>query len=309
MSRPKFPQSFREFQDWFPTEEACRTFLIRSRWPEGFACPRCGSGDVGEVKTRSLFQCKECRCQVSATSGTVMHRSRTPLRDWFYAASLVTTHTPGFSALQLQRQLDLSRYETAWVMLQKLRRAMVRPERDRIDGSCEIDETYVGGHEEGRKGGRQKSEVKSIVVGAAEIRGKSTGRIRLAVVSDFSAESLAGFVERAVEPGNTVLTDGWQGYFPLPDMGYDHRAKSQGPRKNASQHLPRIHRVFGNLKTWIDGTHHGVSQKHLPHYLDEFVFRFNRRKTPMAAFQTLLGMSGQYQPTTYKMLYADESTG
>jgi len=278
MSRPKFPQSFREFQD---SEEACRTFLIRSRWPEGFECPRCGSGDVGEVKTRSLFQCKECRCQVSATSGTVMH----------------------------QRQLDLSRYETAWVMLQKLRRAMVRPERDRIDGSCEIDETYVGGHEEGRKGGRQKSEVKSIVVGAAEIRGKSTGRIRLAVVSDFSAESLAGFVERAVEPGNTVLTDGWQGYFPLPDMGYDHRAKSQGPRKNASQHLPRIHRVFGNLKTWIDGTHHGVSQKHLPHYLDEFVFRFNRRKTPMAAFQTLLGMSGQYQPTTYKMLYVDESTG
>lgn len=259
--------------------------------------------------TRSLLQCNGCRYQVSATAGTVMHASRTPLRDWFCAAFLVTTHTPGFSALQLQRQLGLTRYETAWVMLQKLRRAMVRPERDRINGTCEIDETYVGGREEGRKGGRQKSEVKSIVVGAAEVKGKSTGRIRLAVVPDFSAGSLAGFVERAVEPGNTVFTDGWQGYFPLPEMGYDHRPKSQGPRKNASQHLPRIHRVFGNLKTWIDGTHHGVSQKHLPHYLDEYVFRFNRRKTPMAAFQTLLGLSGQYQPTTYKMLYADESTG
>ena len=306
MSRPDFPKTFIEFQDWFASEDACRAFLIESRWPEGFGCPRCGHSSAGRVSTRLLLQCKKCRYQVSATAGTVMHGSHTSLRNWFCAAFFVTTHTPGFSALQLQRQLGISRYETAWVMLQKLRRAMVRPERDCINAKCEIDETYVGGHEDGRKGGRQRSQVKTIVVGAAEVRGKATGRIRLAAVPDFSADSLVGFIERSVAPGNTVLTDGWQGYLPLSEAGYDHQPKDQGSRKNASQHLPRIHRVFGNLKTWLDGTHHGVSQKHLPHYLNEFVFRFNRRKTPMAAFQTLLGLSGQHAPTTYKMLYADE---
>lgn len=272
-------------------------------------CPRCGHSEAGQVATRALLQCYGCRHQVSPTAGTVMHGSRTSLRDWFCAAFLVTTHTPGFSALQLQRQLGLNRYETAWVMLQKLRRAMVRPERDRINATCEVDETYIGGREEGRTGGRRRSEVKAIVVGAAEVRGSATGRIRLAVVPDFSAESLVGFVGRSVEPGNAVFTDGWGGYSPLSESGYIHRPKTQGSRRNASEHLPRIHRVFGNLKTWLDGTHHGVSGKHLPYYLDEFVFRFNRRKTPMAAFQTLLGLSSSNEPTTYKMLYAAERSG
>ena len=185
----------------------------------------------------------------------------------------------------------------------------VRPERDRINATCEVDETYIGGREEGRTGGRRRSEVKAIVVGAAEVRGSATGRIRLAVVPDFSAESLVGFVGRSVEPGNAILTDGWGGYCPLSESGYIHRPKTQGSRRNASEHLPRMHRVFGNLKTWLDGTHHGVSGKHLPYYLDEFVFRFNRRKTPMAAFQTLLGLSSSHEPTTYKMLYAAERSG
>ena len=183
-----------------------------------------------------------------------MHRTRMPLQHWFLAAYLVTTHTPGFSALQLQRQLGLNRYETAWAMLQKIRRAMVRPERDRISGTVEVDETYVGGVEEGRRGGRQRDSNKAIVVGAVEVRGRGSGRIRLAVVEDLSAASLIPFVETSVEPGSTVLTDGWprvraapQGVRPPPDHsgrseeGETPPAGSQGllqPQDLAEGHAP-----------------------------------------------------------------------
>jgi len=309
VGRPDFPKTFTEFHDRFGTEDACRSFLIASRWPDGYECPRCGNPEAYVLVGRGLLQCRACRYQVSPTAGTVMHRSRAPLRAWFCAAYLVATHTPGFSALQLQRQLGLKRYETAWTMLQKLRRAMIRPERDRIAARVEVDESYIGGREEGRRGGRQRDSTKAIVVGAVEIRGNGSGRIRLAVAEDLSADSLIGFVESAVDPGSVVFTDGWPGYSPLRKKGYDHRPKTLGSGKNAATLLPRVHRVFGNLKTWIEGTHHGVSRKHLPHYLNEFVFRFNRRRTPMAAFQTLLGLSGQHEPTTYKMLYGAESTG
>jgi len=309
MPRPPFPRSLAEFQAWFGTDEACLRYLIDSRWPEGFRCPRCGHGEAYELATRALLQCRRCGYQASVTAGTVLHATRLPLRQWFWAAYLVATHTPGISAVQLQRQLDLTRYETAWVMLQKLRRAMVRPERDRITGMVEVDDAYVGGLEEGRRGGRQRGGSKAIVVAAVGIRGRGSGRIRLGVVEDVSGDSLVGFVEGAVAPGSVVLTDGWMGYVPLKKKGYDHRPKTQGAGPNAPNLLPRAHRAFSNLKTWLMGTHHGVGRTHLPHYLNEFVFRFNRRHTPMAAFQTLLGLAGQHTPTTYKMLYRAESTG
>ncbi len=185
---------------------------------------------------------------------------------------------------------------------------MVRPERDRISGTVEVDETYIGGLERGRRGGRQRKSTKSIVVAAVEVRGRGSGRIRLAVVADVSAASLVPFVKGAVEPGSTLLTDGWKGYVSLGNQ-YDHHPTIQGDPKNAGKLFPRVHRTFSNLKTWLTGTHHGVSSKHLPHYLNEFVFRFNRRRTPMAAFQSLLGLTAQHTPTTYKMLYSGESTG
>ena len=192
------PKTLGEFQVRFASEDACRRYLMDSRWPNGYRCPRCGQGAAYPVAGRGLLQCRACRYQVSVTAGTVMHRTRVPLRDWFWAAYLVTTHTPGFSALQLQRQLGLGRYETAWAMLQKLRRAMIRPERDRIAGTVEVDETYLGGVEEGRGGGRRRDSSKSIVVAAVEVRGRGTGRIRLGVVPDVSGPSLVGFVEAAV---------------------------------------------------------------------------------------------------------------
>jgi transposase-like protein len=308
MARPDFPRTLAEFQSRFATEEHCRRYLVACRWPDGYRCPRCAHAEAYALDARHLFQCRSCRHQVSVTAGTVLHRTRLPLHLWFAAGYLVTTHTPGFSAVQLQRQLGLARYETAWTMLQKLRRAMLRPERDRLSGTVEVDETYVGGVEEGRRGGRQRDGNKAIVVGAVEVRGRGSGRIRLAVVEDGSAASLGRFVAASVQPGSTLLTDGWQGYAPLRKT-YDHRPSTVGDPKHASQLLPRVHRAFSNLKTWLKGTHHGVSAKHLPHYVDAFVFRFNRRRTPMAAFQSLLGLTTQHAPTTYKMLYAAETTG
>src|SRR3954451_8281749 len=308
MTRPDSPRTFPEFQGRFASEADCRRYLVACRWPDGFRCPRCGEPDAYELAGRELLQCRACRHQTSVTAGTVLHRTHVPLRLWFAAAYLVTTHTPGFSAVQLRRQLGLGRYETAWTMLHKLRRAMLRPERDRLSGVVEVDEAYVGSLEEGRRGGRRRDSGKSIVVGAGEVRGRGSGRGRLAGVRDLSAASLVPFVEASVDPGSTVLTDGWQGYAPLR-KGYDHRPSTVGDPRNASKLFPRVHRTFSNLKTWLQGTHHGVGAKHLPHYVDEFVFRFTRRRTPMAAFQSLLGLSSRHPPTTHKMLYAAELTG
>jgi len=230
-----------------------------------------------------------------------------PLTVWFWATYLVTTHTPGLSAVQLQRQLGLS-YETAWALLHKLRRAMVNPEREPLKDKVEVDETYLGGHEVGLKGGRQLLE-KALIVGAVEVRGTAAGRARLQVVPNASGRSLTGFVKRTIAPGTTILTDGWPAYAGLADLGYRHRHRTQGTPERAARLLPHIHRVFGNLKTWLSGTHHGVGHDHLQAYLDEFAFRFNRRRTPIAAFQTLLGLaSGTHGPTTYDRLYRSEST-
>ncbi len=282
--------------------------MAESRWPDGFRCPRCGKTDATELETRPIFKCTHCKHQTSVTAGTVLHRSKVPLRQWFWAVYLVTTQTPGISATQLQRQLGLRRYETAWVMLQKLRRAMRRPDRDRLRGIVEVDETYVGGLEPGRRGGRLRGGKKAAVIAAVEVRGKGSGRIRMAIIHDSSAASLVGFTESAVEPGSIVRTDAWQGYAPLRKR-YDHRPAKQGDPRNGSALLPRVHRVFSNLKTWLTGTHHGIGRGHIQHYVNEYVFRFNRRRTPMSAFQSLLGLTALHKPTTYKMLYAGETTG
>ncbi len=306
MARPTFPRTLAEFQARF-ADEACHAYLAASRWPDGYRCPCCGHGLAFELPRRRLWQCKACGHQTSVTAGSVLHRTRTSLREWFWAAYLVTMHTPGMSALQLQRQLGIARYETAWTMLHKLRRAMLRPQRERLRGKVEVDETYIG-NQEGLRGGRELGD-RALVVGAVEVRGRASGRVRLQVVPDASGPSLTGFVKANVEPGTTVISDGWQGYAPLSGIGYRHRPKTQGRPERAQVILPRVHRVFGNLKTWLRGTHHGVENKHLPAYLDEFTFRFNRRRTPMAAFQSLLGLTGAHGPTTRKMLYASDSSG
>jgi len=292
MPRPSFPRTIFEFNKWFPDEETCLKFLIQSRWPDGFVCPRCGYGEYYWKEARELFQCKQCGYQSSVTAGTVMHRSRMPLRVWFQAAYLVTTHTPGMSALQFQRQMGLSSYQTAFTMLHKLRAAMVRGGRDRISGIVEVDETYIGGERPGPTGRGALGKV--IVAGAVDIKGKSANRIRLRVIPNVTGETLTDFVKSTVQEGSTIKTDDWRGYLKLEGAGYQHIASTD---------LVHIHRVFSNLKMWLIGTHHGVSKQHLQAYLNEYTFRFNRRGTPMAAFQTVLGLAKERLGPTYRGLY------
>jgi transposase-like protein len=290
-----------DFQERFATEAACLEYLAVSRWPEGFVCPACGGRRAWVLERRHLWECGECGRQTSVTADTVMHGTRTPLRVWFWAAYLVATHHPGISAKQLQRQLRLSRYETAWLILQKLRRAMVAPERELLKEEVEIDEFFLGGLEEGRRGGRQRGS-KALCGVAIEVRGAGSGRLRLAVLEDASGSSLQGFAKATTAKGAIVHTDGWKGYDGLAGLGYHHRRRPKASAAPGEQLLPRAHRAISNLKAWMHGTHRGVSDEHLPVYLDEFVFRHNRRRTPMAAFQTLLGLGALHTLTTYAQM-------
>jgi transposase-like protein/predicted RNA-binding Zn-ribbon protein involved in translation (DUF1610 family) len=292
------------FQERFASEAACLDYLAASRWPDGFVCPACGGRRAWVLERRHLWECGDCGQQTSVTAGTVMHGTRTPLRVWFWAAYLVATHHPGISAKQLQRQLGLSRYETAWLILQKLRRAMVAPEREPLKREVEIDEFFLGGLEEGQRGGRQRGK-KALCGIAIEVRGQGSGRLRLAVLADASGRSLGAFAKSTTARGAIVHTDGWTGYLGLSKLGYDHRRRSQ-LAEPGEQLLPRAHRAVSNLKAWLHGTHRGVGNPHLQVYLDEFVFRHNRRRTPMAAFQTLLGLGALHAPTTYAEITAGD---
>jgi transposase-like protein len=298
--RPDFPSSIVEFQRRFADEGACRAYLFASRWPEGFRCRRCGGVEVGGLQRRRVWQCKSCGLQTSVTAGTVMHGTRTPLTLWFWAAYLVATHHPGISAVQLKRQLGLRRYETAWLILQKLRRAMVAPEREPLKREVEVDEAFIGGLDPdvpGRSYGK-----KTLVAIAIEVRGQGAGRIRLQALPDASGDSLCRFVASTTSIGAIVHTDGFAGYNALAQFCFDHRPRSQRQARPGEQLLPRAHRAISNLKAWLHGTHRDVSRRHLQVYLDEYTFRHNRRRTPMAAFQTLLGLSTLHQPTTYHQI-------
>jgi transposase-like protein len=274
----EYPRDLRELETNFGTEEACRAYLAGLRWPDGFRCPRC-HGDRSWPVRGALLECAACGCQTSVTAGTIFQDTRTPLPVWFRAMWWVTTQKNGASALGLQRVLGLRSYETAWAWLHKLRRAMVRPGRELLSGRIEVDECYLGGLEEGLPGGLNLE--KTLVVVAAQEDGSGIGRIRMRQVVDASAESLIPFVQDSAAPGSIIHTDGWLGYLPLEKNGYEHKVTLlRGKKKTASQLLPRVHRVIALLKRWLMGTHQGaVSHKHLDYYLDEFTFRFNRRRS------------------------------
>ncbi len=318
-----FPQSLPEFQRLFPDENACAGYLERARWTGGFMCPACQEiGEPFRISTRpGVLVCRKCRHEEGLTVGTVMERSHTPLSTWFWAAYLVATQTPGISAVQFQRQLRLRRYETAFGILHKLRSGMVRPDQDRIGGPpanhVEVDEVWIGGKTRGEGRGVHH---KTLVTAAVEVRhrepgtaqdkrkdGRYAGRVRLAVAPDRSADSLCGFVQSAVVPGTLIVSDDWSGYGSLRKLGYDHHAIAEcGDPEIAEEFMPMIHLVFCNLKTWLNGTHHGVSPKHLQAYLNEFTFRFNRRFHPFNAFRSLLGIAGGAETPTYAALYSGD---
>ena len=319
-----FPRSLPEFQRLFPNEAACATYLEHTRWRGGFVCRHCGvAGEPYRISTRpGVLRCRKCRLETYLTAGTVMESTHTPLSIWFWAAYLVTSQTPGMSAVQFQRQLGLPRYETAFQILHKLRAGMVRPDQDRIGGNpgehVEADETWVGGRTRGK--GRGVHDM-TLVASAVEVRqrtrggslnkrktGRYAGRVRLAAVPDRSAKSLVGFIESAVTPGAAITTDDWSSYATLAKRGYLHTAiPERGDMQIAETFLPIIHLVFSNLKTWLRGIHHGVSPQHLQAYLNEFTFRFNRRFYPFNAFRSLLGIAGGVTAPTYAELYAKKS--
>ena len=270
-----YPRTLGEFEARLATEEACRAFLVQARWPEGFRCPRCGAATAWPVRT-VLWQCTGCGRQTSVTAGTIFQDTRTPLSTWFRAMWCVTSSKTGTSALALQQVLGLGSYQTAWAWLHKLRRAMVRPGRDRLSGRVEVDESFIGGL--GGARGRSTAR-KALIVVAAEEVGHGIGRIRMRRIPDASADSLQAFIAEAIAPGSRVHTDGWHGYDRVKANGYRHRVTFlRGEHELASELLPRVHRVVSLLKRWLLGTHQGaVSAPHLDYYLDEFTFRFNRR--------------------------------
>jgi transposase-like protein len=272
-----YPRTFQEMEERFRDEAGCRDYLQRLRWPGGFVCPHCKM--VGEPWKMSdgLLRCQICHGRTSVTAGTVFQDTRKPLRTWFLAMWFVTSQKNGVSALGLQRVLGLGSYETAWTWLHKLRRAMVRPGRDRLTGIVEVDETYVGGPEEGMRG--RQTETKAIVAVAAEKSGRGIGRIRLRRVMDVSGASLLRFVQDSVMLGSMVYTDGWKGYSGLVKAGYKHQATIiNNGDELAHEIIPRVHMAASLLKRWLIGTHQGgVQHQHLDYYLDEFTFRFNRR--------------------------------
>lgn len=301
-----YPRDVGEFERRFASEEACRAYLVQLRWPDGFRCPACGHSRAWPVR-RVLLECGQCGRQTSVTAGTIFQDTRTPLTTWFRAMWWVSTPKTGMSALGLQQVLGLGSYTTAWSWRHKLRRAMVRPGRDRLRGPVEVDETFWGAEEPGLRG-RQRLNKVLVAVAVEQVGRRGLGRVRLRRITDASAASLQAFVEDAIEPGSVLHTDGWVGYAPLPRYGYGHQVTVlRGASRSPTDLLPRVHRVVALLKRWLLGTHQGaVSVAHLDYYLDEFTFRFNRRTSRHRGklFYRLAQQAVAVGPVPYKHLVA-----
>ena len=305
-------RSLAQFQKAFSDEASCSAFMFKRRWPDGFVCPACSKGRFAALKSRPrLYECLDCGRQTSITAGTAMHRSKLPLTMWFWAAHLMTTHSNGMSALQLQDQLGVT-YKTAWLLTQKLRRSMLDPDREPLEGVVEIDQAEIPFRvgdtffESGNAG-------KILVIGAVEVVERDTGkpkprrkhakyldtrsgRIRLAMIGDNSAASIKVFVSANIKQGATLLTDGHKSFPGL--KGYRHDPRVVGKMAGHIV-LPWVHRAFSLMKRWSLGTYHGLRRKHVDTYLNEFVFRYNRRFYRHVSFETLLGLAADKKPASY----------
>lgn len=303
-----YPQNWNDFLDWFATEESCLAYLEGLRWPGGFVCPRCAS--IGEPyrASRTRLMCRACQHQTSVTAGTLFDKTRTPLRTWMAAAWYLTNQKQGVSALGLQRVLGLGSYQTAWAMLHRFRRAMVRPGREQLKGLVEVDETYLAitdRQDPISAIGRKSNTTKVLVALAVEIlQPKGFGRIRLRRIATDSALDVIPFVQDVAAPGARVRTDGSAAYRSLTELGYVHeRTVMLGSDVPAHVSMAGVHRVAALVQRWILGTHHGsVQPEHLDAYLDEFAFRFNRRTSNSRGmlFYRLLQQAVVTAPVTYQ---------
>jgi hypothetical protein len=303
-----YPRTLLELERRFSDDAAGRAYLFVLRWPDGFVCAGCGGRTARPMSSRGLWRCAGCRRQISVTAGTIFQDSKLPLTLWFRALWHMTSQKNGVSALGLQRALGLGSYKTAWAMLHKLRRAMVRPGRDRLRGIIEVDETYWGGEEEGVIG--RLTEDKALIAVAAEEAGKGIGRIRLRRIPDLTKATLHAFIRQSVEPASRVRTDGLPAYLGLQDYRHDRQVQRKQP---PGEHLmPRVHRVVSLLKRWLLGTHQGaVGHDHLDAYLDEFTFRFNRRTSRSRGklFYRLAQQAVQVDPAPFTVIIKPQRVG
>jgi transposase-like protein len=292
-----YPLTVMDLEKRFSTEESCREYLFRLRWPDGFVCPRCQTPGSWPASRKRLI-CQTCRYQASVTAGTVFQDTHKPLTLWFRAVWHIVSRKNGASAMSLQQELGLGSYLTAWTWLHKLRRAMVCPGRDRLNGTVEVDETYWGAEEEGMIG--RQTEHKALIIVAVECTDKKIGRIRMRRIPDASRDSLHGFISEAIEPGSIVRTDGWNAYQSME--GYVHEQQIQRHQVEGEHLLPHVHKVVSLLKRWLLGTHQGaIGHDYLDYYLDEFTFRFNRRTSRSRGklFYRLLQQVVQVDPAPY----------
>lgn len=302
-----YPTTWVQFLDWFHSEQACRDYLEKLRWGDGLICPKCGVISQVERMSRGRLICPACKHQATVTAGTIFDKTRTELRVWFAAIWYITNQKHGVSALGLQRVLGLGSYETAWAMLHRLRRAMVRPDRELLHGEVEVDETYLALTD--RKipisaGGRKSNTTKVLVVIAVEmLQPKGFGRIRIRQIAQGDYEHLIPFIRESVRPGAVIHSDGSAAYRELDAAGYKHRQTVHlGSDTPAHESMPGVHRVASLLQRWMMGTHHGAVQPtQLDYYLDEFVFRFNRRTSRSRGllFYRLLQQAVMTKPVTY----------
>jgi len=309
----EYPMTFEEFIKNFYTEEQCRDYLCKLRWPNGFECPKCSGHEFWTV-SKTLYECSHCGHQSSVIAGTIFENTRTPLKTWFTAIWWITTQKNGASAEGLRQVLGLKSDETAWAWLHKIRRAMVRADREKLSGLIEVDETYIGGEEHSGSTGRGTGN-KVLVAIAVELLDfgnqahqglRKLGRIRLSIIADASSESLAPFVNNNIEKSSNITTDGWSGYSFLAKSDYVHTVVVKSKSKEDEHPLPHAHLVISLLKRWLLGTHQGaVSDKHMQAYLEEFTFRFNRRNAAKRGllFYRLLEGAVSVEPITTKELY------
>lgn len=303
-----YPRSVGEFQAWFATDADCLDYLEWLRWPEGFVCPRCEHAG-GWAVADGRYKCASCGVRTSVTAGTLFDRRRTPLTVWFTACWMFATQKDGISAQSLQRSLEIGSYVTAWAMLHRLRSVLVRPGRDRLAGTVEVDETYIGGEEPGLRGGRAKGKKALVGIAVEVTEPRGLGRCRMTILRDGSATSLHPFVTGHVEPGARIITDGWMGYRGIDKLGYTHEPRSQRAAAarghDPGELLPAVHRVASLAKRWLLGTHQGsVRETHLQSYLDEFVFRFNRRRSRSRGlvFYRVIELAISHDPVRYRDL-------
>jgi len=295
-----YPGNQMEFEEQFKTEQDCIEYILSIRWPQGFECPVCGSIRYWK-KNKGRFECRDCHTETTVTNGTIFHKSTKPLMIWFQAIWWIVAQKNGVSAKGLQKILGLGSYRTSWTWLHKFRRLMVFSARTKLQGTVEVDEVMIGGKTSGKRG--RGAEGKSLIAVAVEVQGRKTGRVRMAKISDASSDSLNRFIENNIEQSSTIVTDGWKSYNNLVNMGYLHKIQKAVINDEDEEVLPNVHRIASLLKRWLLGTHQSYLNKNkLEYYLDEYVFRYNRRTSTSRGllFLRLIEQAVITEPVSYK---------